>query len=89
MPKVSFTSALERFVACPTGDVDGETVRAALEAAFALNPPLRGYVLDDAGRLRKHVTVFVDGRPVADRDGLADSVGARTEIFVMQALSGG
>lgn len=89
MPKVSFTSALERFIACPPGDVEGETVRAALEAAFELNPPLRGYVLDDAGRLRKHVTVFVDGHPVQDRDTLAERVSAKSEIFVMQALSGG
>ncbi len=35
--------------------------RTAFEAAFAAYPGLRGYVLDEAGSLRQHMTVFVDG----------------------------
>ena len=50
---------------------------------------LRGYVLDDQGHLRRHVQVFVDAAMVADRAGLSDPVGDASEVFVMQALSGG
>jgi hypothetical protein len=46
-------------------------------------------VLDERGVLRKHMTIFVDGRQLADRDGLSDRVEPRSEIYVMQALSGG
>jgi hypothetical protein len=46
-------------------------------------------VLDDQGALRRHVAVFVDGRPVKDREGLTDAVGPDEEIHVFQALSGG
>jgi len=64
-------------------------VREALDAVFEAHPRLRGYVLDDQSRLRKHVVVFVNGDMVRDRDGLSDPVAADAELFVMQALSGG
>ena len=89
MPRVSFTHNLQRYVACSTFVVSGDTVRGALEQVFVASPTLRGYVLDDQGRLRRHVTVFVDAQLVADRDGLTDAVRADSEIYVTQALSGG
>ncbi len=60
-----------------------------LAGVFDANPQLRGYVLDDQGRLRKHVTVFVDGKMLQDRQRLSDAVCDDSQIFVMQALSGG
>jgi len=89
MPQIKFTQHLERHLAAPPVDVDGATVREALDDAFRRNPQLRGYVLDDQGRLRKHVVVFVDGKQVDDRGGLSDRVGPTSELLVMQALSGG
>ncbi len=89
MPKVVFTRQLERFMAAPTVEVEGATLGEVLGAVFAANPALRGYVLDDQGALRRHVAVFVNGRPEADRTGLTDPVGADEEIYVFQALSGG
>ena len=35
MPKVAFTSALQRFLAAPSAEVAGETVGEALGAVFA------------------------------------------------------
>jgi molybdopterin synthase sulfur carrier subunit len=89
MPEVTFTAALERYLSAPPASVRAATVREALEEVFRDNPRLRGYVVDDQGRLRKHVMVFVDGEPVADRDGLADRLGPAAKVVVMQALSGG
>jgi hypothetical protein len=89
MPAVHFTQNLKRHLAVPTAEVEGATVREALDRVFEANPQLRGYVLDDQGRLRKHVSVFVDGEMVQDRDGLSDALGSGSEVFVMQALSGG
>lgn len=89
MGRISFTDNLMRHVPCPPARVDAGTVREALERVFADNPPLRSYLLDDQGRLRKHVNVFVNTRPVADRIGLSDPVAATDEVFVFQALSGG
>jgi sulfur-carrier protein len=89
MPTVSFTRALERFLEAPSAEVEGRTVGEALAAVFASRPALRGYVLDDQGAVRRHVAIYVNGRLVGDRVRLSDPVGARDEIHVFQALSGG
>ncbi|MEX0732247.1 MAG: MoaD/ThiS family protein [Aquisalimonadaceae bacterium] len=89
MPEVRFTPNLERHVKSAPRAVAGGTVRAALEQVFELQPILRGYILDDQGKLRRHVMVFVDNNPVRDAESLSDPVSATSRIFVMQALSGG
>jgi sulfur carrier protein ThiS len=89
MPTVAFTPNLKRHLCCPVRTVPGATVREVLENIFTEEPKLRGYVLDDQGRLRQHLAVFVDGSLVADRQTLNDRVNPHGEIFVMQALSGG
>ncbi len=89
MPRVVFTENLQRHVRCPPVDVPGATVREVLEAAFRDNARARGYVLDDQGELRRHMTVFVGGEQVRDRKGLSDPVPTAAEVCVMQALSGG
>lgn len=89
MPVVRFTPNLERHLSCPPTAVDGETVRAALDGVFDTNPKLRSYLLDDQGRLRRHVNVFVNGRAVDDRNRLTDTVASADEIFVIQSLTGG
>lgn len=89
MPIVSFTRALERFVAAPSVEVEGATLGEVLEGVFARRPALRGYVLDEQSALRRHVVVYVNGQPAADRARLSDPVGPRDEVYVLQALSGG
>jgi molybdopterin synthase sulfur carrier subunit len=85
MPRVVFTSHLQRHVRCPESEVAGATVGAALQAVFRAQPQVRDYVLDEQGELRKHVFVFVDGR----RAHLDDTVPPSAAIHVMQALTGG
>lgn len=89
MGEVLFTANLRRHVACPPVPIDGGTVREALDAVFAANPALRAYVVDEQGRLRRHVNVYVNDQPVTDRLALSDRVGPADDIFVFQALSGG
>jgi molybdopterin synthase sulfur carrier subunit len=85
MPRVVFTSNLQRHVDCPEHSVRGTTVRAALEEVFKAQPRVRDYVLDEQGHMRKHVVIFVEGQRAA----LERPVSGGTEIYVMQALSGG
>ena len=89
MARISFTANLERHVVAPSMEVSATTVKGVLDAVFSESPRLRGYVVDEHGRLRKHVNVYVNDTVVRDRVGLSDSVGATDEIFVFQALSGG
>jgi sulfur-carrier protein len=89
MPIVAFTPNLGRHLDCPEVEVPAGTVAEALELIFERNPRLRSYVLDEQGRLRQHVAVFVGGELVSDRLNLSDRVEAGKDVFVMQALSGG
>ena len=89
MARITFTRNLDRHVHCPTETVTGANLRAVLESYFELHPALRAYLLDEQGALRKHVVIFVDGRQLGDRSGLSDAVGDGSEVYVMQALSGG
>jgi len=89
MATVRFTRNIQRHVSCPTLDVAGGTLREVLENYFQTNTQARGYVLDDQGRLRQHMVIFVDGDQVHDRDNLSDPVATGSVIDVLQALSGG
>ena len=89
MPRVVFTSNLQRYVACPERDVRGTTVAQALAGVFAETPQIRDYVLDEQGHVRRHVHIYVDGRRISDRERLTDAVRTDSEICVLQALSGG
>jgi hypothetical protein len=89
MAKVIFTPNIQRHVALPQAEASGHTVRDVLEAVFADHPQARGYVLDDQSALRKHMTIFVDGRMIHDRTRLTDAVNESSTVYVFQALSGG
>ena len=85
MPRVVFTAHLRRLAPAAPAVVGGATARAALDEVFAAHPLLRGYVLDDQQRLRKHVALFIDG----ERAAIDDAVAPDAELCVLQALSGG
>ncbi len=89
MAHVVLTDHLSRFMDVRSFDVPGKTLQQVFEAAFSKHPALKGYVVDDQGQLRKHVTVFIDNIPLSDRETLSDAVGPSSEIYIMQALSGG
>ncbi len=46
-------------------------------------------MLDDQGRLRQHVNIFIDGVMIKDRAKLTDPFQENSEIHIMRALSGG
>ena len=89
MPRVTFTANLQRHLDVPSLEVGGATAGEVLNAVFAQKPLLRSYIVDDQGRLRRHVNVFVNSQMIADRSGLSDAVRPDDEVFVFQALSGG
>ncbi len=89
MVEVVFAKAFRRHVECPAESVLGADIGEVLDAYFALHPATRGYVVDDAGSVRKHVAVFHNDDLIADRVRLADAVADGDRIHIFQALSGG
>ena len=89
MVHIFFAASIQRHIATPEREIDARTLGEALEAVFAEQPRLRGYILDDEASLRRHLVLFVDGRPVRDRQHLSDVLGEDSRVYVVQALSGG
>jgi molybdopterin converting factor small subunit len=67
-------------------EADGATVAEVLADLDRQFPGLRFRVVDEQGRLRQHMKVFVGEDAVRDLD---TAVADGTEITLMQALSGG
>jgi sulfur-carrier protein len=89
MAKVHFTSNLRRHVDCRLMESTGTTAGEVLAHVFSANQRLKTYVLDDQGHLRKHMRILVDGVAIKDLEKQSDPVQPLSEIWVMQALSGG
>ena len=97
MAKLVLASALARWLS-PDGNgaqrevalaVAGSTLAQALDQLFATHPKLRGYVLDEQHVVRHHVAIFIDGQSIRDKANLSQPLAATSEVYVMQALSGG
>jgi len=81
MAQVVFTRHLSRFFPSLTaGEVPGATVRELIDELERRHPGLASYIIDEAGRLRRHVNVFVgdacataSGSAIASRPTIASS----------------
>jgi len=89
MARVVFTPQLQRFTEAPEVSTSAGRLRDALEAAFAANPRLRSYVLDDQAHVRPNVVIFIDGARCDDRRRLDQPLRPDSTVHVLQALSGG
>jgi sulfur-carrier protein len=89
MAIIRFTRNIQRHIACPDREIPGASLRVVLDEYFRENERARGYVLDEQGRIRQHMVVFIDGELVRDRNTLTDSVKPDSMVDVIQALSGG
>jgi molybdopterin converting factor small subunit len=85
--KVRIPTPLRSYTAGASAvDADGATVDALLADLDRRYPGFRFRVVDEQGRLRPHVRVFVNGDLTRD---LAAPVTDGDEVTLMQALSGG
>jgi hypothetical protein len=90
MPHVAFTRHLQRFFPnLAEGHVPGGTVREVIDELERRHPGLASYLMDETGRLRRHVNIFVGEEPIHDRLQLGDRLAENDHVFILQALSGG
>ena len=65
--------------------VEGTSVAELLNALERTQPALQGWILDERGRIRRHINVFVNGERCAE-----DTPVAREDrVDVLPAISGG
>ncbi|MGH7154411.1 MAG: hypothetical protein ACREF3_10845 [Acetobacteraceae bacterium] len=89
MAELHFTSWLREVVPDAPLQAAGGTVGDALDGVFAERPHVRSYLLDEQGRLRKHVCIFADGQRLKNAGALSQTIRPDSKLYVMQALSGG
>ena len=89
MARIAFTPHLRAVAPQGVTDCPARTLAEALNALAADYPRLKDYVLDDQGRLRKHIAIFIDGAMAPRETALARPLEAASDVFVFQALSGG
>ena len=65
--------------------LDGATVADVLAALERDQPALAGWILDERGRVRRHINVYVSGEP----GGPDTPVGPEDRVDVLPAISGG
>jgi sulfur-carrier protein len=64
-------------------------VREVIDELERRQPGFASYIIDETGRLRRHVNVFIGDEPIRDRERLSDAVAPDDRISILQALSGG
>jgi hypothetical protein len=69
-----------------TATAAGNTVDEALRDLDTRFPGIRFRVIDEQGRIREHMRIFVDGERVRE---VGAKVGPKAEVHVFGALSGG
>jgi len=90
MPTVKFTYALKRFFPglkdTPAKSVVLSDILHEIENYY---PGIGSYILDEQGNLRRHVNIFINGTMIPDRTKLNNTVAEKSDIHIIQALSGG
>ena len=84
--EVRIPTPLRSYTGAAVVDATGATVADVLADLDERFPGLRFRVVDEQGRLRRHMKVFVGTESVRD---LATEVPADEGLTLMQALSGG
>lgn len=85
--KVRIPTPLRSYTAqAPVVDASGASVDDVLRDLDRGFPGIRFRVVDEQGRLRPHMKIFVNQDAVRD---LSTPVGVDDEVTIMQALSGG
>ena len=65
--------------------LDGGTVAEVLRALERAHPDIEGWILDERGRIREHINVFVN----EDYGREETTVGPEDRVHVLPAISGG
>jgi sulfur-carrier protein len=65
--------------------IDGATVVEVLQVLERSHPALDGWILDERGRIRRHINIFVNGEQETEESEVSEA----DRIDVLPAISGG
>jgi sulfur-carrier protein len=86
MPVVRLRQPLKRLAGDTSEHAfEGATVVEVLRELERAHPPIRGWIIDERGHVRRHINVFVNGE-LRDAD---TAVAGEDRVDVLPAISGG
>jgi len=69
--------------------VTGSTVSQALNDLTAQYPTIKPHILDNQGRLRRHINLFVNKENIKNLEGIETIVQESDLIILMPSITGG
>jgi len=84
--KVLIPSALRSYTEQSETEASGATLAVVLADLDRRYAGIRFRMIDEQDRIRPHIRIFVNGKQARE---LSQPLGARDEVVIVQALSGG
>lgn len=90
MPTISLPSLMKYYVDdLLEVQVAGSTVSQAISDLTAHYPTIKTHIVDNQGKLRRYVNLFVNQENINNLDGLNTSIEESDKIILMPSISGG
>jgi sulfur-carrier protein len=84
--RVMIPSALRSYTDAGQAEAQGATLALLLDDLDRRHPGIRFRMVDEQGRIRRHIRIFINGMQEHD---LARALRDSDEVIIAQALSGG
>lgn len=85
MATVTLRAPLKQRVGAASVEVPGSSVAEVLRGLEHAHETIKGWVLDEQGKVRRHVNVFLNGEPALAEDPVASA----DRIDIIHAITGG
>lgn len=90
MPTISLPSLMKYYVDdLLEVRVTGSTVSQAISDLSTQYPTLKSHIVDNQGKLRRYVNLFVNQENINNLDGLDTAIEESDKIILMPSISGG
>ena len=90
MPTISLPSLMKYYVDdLLEVQVTGSTVSQAISDLTTQYPTIKTHIVDNQGKLRRHVNLFVNKENINILDGLDTTIEESDKIILMPSISGG
>ena len=88
--KLRIPSPLRRFTDGESSiAVNGDNVRQILEELFRAHPDIKGHLVEDDGRLRNFVNIFIAGEDIRQKGGMDAEVADGSDVRIIPSIAGG
>ena len=88
--KLRIPSPLRRFTNGQSElEVNGNNVREVLDQLFDAHPDIKNHLVEDDGRLRNFVNIFINGEDIRQKGGMDAEVKSESDIRIIPSIAGG